>query len=159
MTTVLSMHSPEALLGPANSTDTAKASKEHVSNDDQPQPGLEFLMVHAIWFDILSCISTGRVPRIAYRRWLETSKLEMADLMGCYSWVMIAIGDLAHLQAWKTDMKEKGTLSVPDLVMRSKEVDTRLQDGIDELELTIKVSIELNVYLHKLTVNAFAGKY
>lgn len=83
----------------------------------------------------------------------------MADLMGCYSWVMIAIGDLAHLQAWKTDMKEKGTLSVPDLVMRSKEVDTRLQDGIDELELTIKVSIELNVYLHKLTVNAFAGKY
>ncbi|OQD92708.1 hypothetical protein PENSOL_c038G05814 [Penicillium solitum] len=138
VTTVLSMHSPEALLGSANSTDATKVSNEHVSNDDQPQPGLEFLMVHAIWFDILSCISTGRVPRIAYRRWLETSKLEMADLMGCYSWVMIAIGDLAHLQAWKTDMKEKGTLSVPDLVMRSKEVDTRLQDGIDELELTIK---------------------
>lgn len=153
------MHSPEALLGPANSTDAAKASEEHVSNDNQPQPGLEFLMVHAIWFDILSCISTGRVPQISYRRWLETSKLEMADLMGCYNWVMIAIGDLAHLQAWKTDMKEKGTLSVPDLVMRSKEVDTRLQNGIDELEMSIKVSIELNVYLHKLTVNVFTGKY
>ncbi|KAJ5409493.1 uncharacterized protein N7487_003852 [Penicillium crustosum] len=138
VTTVLSMHSPEALLGPANSTDAAKASEEHVSNDNQPQPGLEFLMVHAIWFDILSCISTGRVPQISYRRWLETSKLEMADLMGCYNWVMIAIGDLAHLQAWKTDMKEKGTLSVPDLVMRSKEVDTRLQNGIDELEMSIK---------------------
>lgn len=138
------MLSPEGLLGSPNSTDTAKVSGDQVSNSHQAQPDLEFLMIHAIWFDILACVSVGRVPRIAYRRWLETSKLEMADLMGCYNWVMICIGDLAHLQAWKKNMKEEGTLSVPNLVLRSKGIDTRLRQGIDELELTVQVSIELN---------------
>jgi hypothetical protein len=64
----------------------------------------------------------------------------MADLMGCYNWVMIAIGDLAHLQAWKKDMKEQGMLSVPELVMKSRNIETRLQNGIVELELADKVS-------------------
>ncbi|KAM0418785.1 hypothetical protein ACHAPT_012295 [Fusarium lateritium] len=66
----------------------------------------------------------------------------MADLMGCYSWTMICIGDLAHLQAWKKDMKELGTLSVPDLVKRSREIGTRLQGGIDKLESIVEKNTE-----------------
>lgn len=68
----------------------------------------------------------------------------MADLMGCYNWVMISIGDLAQLQAWKSKMKEQGTLSVPDLVTRSREVETRLEDGIEKLESIIEVGFELH---------------
>ncbi|EGU88406.1 hypothetical protein FOXB_01073 [Fusarium oxysporum f. sp. conglutinans Fo5176] len=60
----------------------------------------------------------------------------MADLMGCYNWVMIAIGDLAHLQAWKKDMKQQGRLSVPELARRGQRIEKRLQDGITELKRT-----------------------
>ncbi|RMJ15621.1 hypothetical protein CDV36_004714 [Fusarium kuroshium] len=114
-------------------TETTNGNEEYVYNLFQAQPDFDFLIAHAIWFDILSCVSTGRVPRITYRQWLEESNLDMANLMGCYNWVMISIGDLAHLQAWKCKMKEQGTLSVPDLVMRSQEIETRLQDGIEKL--------------------------
>lgn len=110
----------------------------------QPQPGFDFLIVHAIWFDILSCVSTGRVPRIGYRQWLEASNLDMADLMGCYNWVMISIGDLAHLQAWKSKMKEQGTLSIPDLVTRSREIERRVEDGVEKLESIIEVGFEMH---------------
>ncbi|KAI5459606.1 fungal-specific transcription factor domain-containing protein [Mariannaea sp. PMI_226] len=140
--TVLSLHSPDALLGQnasPNETDLPQHSGNIISNNEQTHSAFEFLIIHAIWFDILACVSTGRVPQIAYRHWLETSNIEMADLMGCYNWVMISIGDLAHLQAWKKEMKERGTLSVPDLVTRSREIEARLQTGIGELEPIIKL--------------------
>lgn len=60
--------------------------------------------------------------------------------MGCYNWVMVAIGDLAHLQVWKNDMKEQGRLSVPELVRKGQEIEKRLQDGITELEQIVEVS-------------------
>lgn len=150
VTTVLSMHSPEALLGNAASpsrTGPAKADDSCHPNNVQAHPNLEFLILHSIWFDILACVSAGRVPRIEYRQWLEkpTLNLEMADLMGCYNWVMISIGDLAHVQGWGTVMKEKGALSVPQLVRRTQEIEARLQDGVHELESTIKVRFELNI--------------
>ncbi|KAH7239645.1 putative C6 transcription factor [Fusarium solani] len=145
VTTLLSTLSPEVLLQHStspNRTDTANDSDEYAYKVFQAQPDFDFLIVHAIWFDILSCVSTGRVPRIAYRQWLEASNLDMADLMGCYNWVMISIGDLAQLQAWKSKMKEQGTLSVPDLVTRSREVETRLEDGIEKLESIIEENTE-----------------
>lgn len=148
VTTVLSLHSPEALLGkPASPshTGTTKVGDGYHSNDVQAHPDFEFLILNAIWYDILACVSAGRVPRIQYRQWLEkpTLNLEMADLMGCYNWVMTSIGDLAHLQGWVNDMKNKGTLSVPQLVMRTQEIEARLNDGVNELELTMKVRFEL----------------
>lgn len=64
----------------------------------------------------------------------------MADLMGCYNWVMVAIGDLAHLQTWKNHMKEQGRLSVPELVRKGQDIEKRLRDGITELEQIAEVS-------------------
>lgn len=150
VTTVLSMHSPEALLGnPASPshTGTAKDGDAYHRNNVQTHPDFEFLILHAIWFDILACVSADRVPRIEYRQWLEkpTLKLEMANLMGCYNWVIISIGDLAHLQGWVNAMKNKGTLSAPQLVMRAQEIEARLHDGIHELELTMKVRLVLDI--------------
>ncbi|KAH7247277.1 fungal-specific transcription factor domain-containing protein [Fusarium redolens] len=144
--TVLSMNSPEALLRNSSSSDntlTSPVSMNCENSGEESQPDFDFLVTQALWYDILACASTGRVPRIPYQQWLEGSDLDMADLMGCYNWVMIAIGDLAHLQAWKKDMKEQGTLSVPELVMKSRNIETRLQNGIVELELADKGDTEI----------------
>lgn len=103
-------------------------------------PELDFLMAQTIWIDILACVSMDRVPRIPYREWLEASDVEMADLMGCYNWIMVCIGDLAHLQAWKTEMEEQGTLSMMELATKSRVIQGTLQDGAHRLGLEIKVS-------------------
>ncbi|RGP66164.1 hypothetical protein FSPOR_6784 [Fusarium sporotrichioides] len=141
MTSILGTYSPESLLRNSlapNSTVISPASRTYDNSSESFQPDFDFLVAETIWIDILACVSTGRVPRIPYQQWLEASKIDMADLMGCYNWVMIAIGDLAHLQAWKKGMKELGTLSIPELVIRSREIETRLQSGIAELRLAIK---------------------
>jgi hypothetical protein len=143
VTAVLAMHSPEALLRTSSSPENTLPCSISISRDDdlhQSQADFNFLMAQALWHDILACATTGRVPRIPYRQWLEGSGLEMADLMGCYNWVMIAIGDLAHLQAWKIDMKQQGKLSVPELVRKGQRIDKRLQDGITALKEAAKVS-------------------
>ncbi|CZR48753.1 uncharacterized protein FPRO_03926 [Fusarium proliferatum ET1] len=140
VTAVLAMHSPGALLQTSSVSENSLPSPIHTSRDDGPevQPDFNFLVAEALWHDILACATTGRVPRIPYRQWLEGSGIVMADLMGCYNWVMIAIGDLAHLNAWKKDMKQKGTLSVPELVRRGQRIEKELQDGITELKRAAK---------------------
>ncbi|KAH8650722.1 pyridoxal phosphate-dependent transferase [Ilyonectria robusta] len=76
----------------------------------------------------------------------------MADLMGCYNWVIICIGDLAHLQSWKADIKEHRTLSIPELVTRSRSIEACLQNGIDEVEIAIQTIESLNLQIPNLTL-------
>jgi hypothetical protein len=109
----------------------------------ETHPEFDFLMAQAIWFDILACVSMDRVPRIPYREWLEASDLEMADLMGCYNWIMVCIGDLAYLQAWKTEMEEQGTLSMMALATKSSVIQGALQEGAHGLGLATKVSTRM----------------
>ncbi|KAF5534823.1 C6 zink-finger PRO1A [Fusarium napiforme] len=140
VTAVVAMQSPDVLLQTSSSFENASPSPMSIRRGDDPQlqGNFNFLIAEAVWHDILACATTGRVPRIPYRQWLEGSGLQMSDLMSCYNWVMIAIGDLAHLQAWKKDMKQKGALSVPELVRRGQRIEKKLQDGITELKQTIK---------------------
>ncbi|EWG54322.1 hypothetical protein FVEG_12565 [Fusarium verticillioides 7600] len=140
VTAVVAMQSPDVLLQTSSSSENALPSPITFLRGDDPQlqADFSFLIAEALWHDILACATTRRVPRIPYRKWLEGSDLAMEDLMGCYNWVMIAIGDLAHLQAWKKDMKQKGALSVPELVRRGQRIEKRLQDGIRELRQTKK---------------------
>ncbi|KAG5803987.1 hypothetical protein H9Q74_011727 [Fusarium xylarioides] len=140
VTAVVAMQSPDILLQTSSSSENALPLPitPPPGDDPQLQGDFNFLIAEALWHDILACVTTGRVPRIPYRQWLEASGLAMEELMGCYNWVMIAIGDLAHLQAWKKEMKQKGALSVPELVRRGQGIEKRLQNGITERKQTTK---------------------
>ncbi|KAF5599043.1 C6 zink-finger PRO1A [Fusarium pseudoanthophilum] len=140
VTAVVAMQSPDVLLQTSSSSENALPSPiTSLPGDDRRlQADFSFLIAEALWHDILACATTGRVPRIPYRQWLEGPDLAMEDLMGCYNWVMIAIGDLAHLQAWKRDMKQKEALSIPELVRRGQRIEKGLQDGIAELKQATK---------------------
>lgn len=100
--------------------------KSHISDapgsleDDQP-PGsitipsekaaLDFLTAAIIWFDILACVSTRTRPYLsAYHHVLLASKytahpivkspnIELHGVMGCQTWVMIVISDIAALDS------------------------------------------------------------
>jgi hypothetical protein len=144
------MQSPDVLLQTSSPSENALYSPITSFRDDdaQSQADFSFLITEALWHDILACATTGQIPRIPYRQWLDGSDLAMEDLMGCYNWVMIAIGDLTHLQAWKKDMKQKGALSMPELVRRGQRIERRLQDGIKKLKETKEVSPNSSRSLH-----------
>ncbi|KAH1368819.1 hypothetical protein KXW30_001370 [Aspergillus fumigatus] len=97
--------------------------------------GLEFLVVSVIWFDVFSCLSTGRAPRLPYQRWLQIPGLNTADLMGCYNWVVAVIGDLARLGVWKDQQDKDGLLNIRELASRGQEIEMRLEKGIEGLDI------------------------
>jgi hypothetical protein len=77
----------------------------------------------------------GRAPRLPYQQWLRIHGLNTADLMGCENWVMLIIGDLAHFSIWKETQEEQDMLSIRELASRGKEIERRLESGIQDLDL------------------------
>jgi len=90
-------------------------------------------MVGVMWYDLFACISTRSIPRLPYQRCLQTPGFNTADLMGCHNWVMMAIGDLTHLSAWKDQQEKDGLLSIRELASKGQEIETRLESGIETL--------------------------
>jgi hypothetical protein len=93
-------------------------------------------MVTIVWFDIFASLSTGRPPRLPYQGWLRTPGLNTADLMGCQNWVMVVIGDLAHFGIWREQQENDGLLSIRELAGKAQEIEMRLENGIQNLELS-----------------------
>ncbi|KAJ5403605.1 C6 transcription factor [Penicillium cosmopolitanum] len=101
--------------------------------------GLEFLLVIVIWFDLFACLPTGRAPQLPYHRWLQIPGLNTADLMGCHNWVMEMIGDIAQFSIWKETQEKDGILSIRELANKGQGIETRLENGIQSLDLARSV--------------------
>lgn len=120
---------------------------EIMSFDDSDQQnqelrtGLEFLLGHVLWFDILACVSTGTIPHLPHRTWLDIQELQTAEVMGCSNWVLLSIGNLAELNYWKKDKMQRGILSVRELVDRGREIEDCLQTGLQSLGATTEVRL------------------
>ena len=92
-----------------------------------------FLAAVAIWFDILSCLSTAQKPRLDHKTWFRNHALDMSLVMGCQNWVLDGIGALASLDAWKLQAVQSRTLSVPSLVARGQLTEKQLEQGLAEM--------------------------
>ena len=112
-----------------------------VEGQDGIEHATRFLMANVIWFDIIACTSTNSPPRIAYKEYLSRD-IDLCPIMGCQNWVMIAIGDIANLDAqrlvWDID-------EVPREVL---EIQERLEIGIDEMNNASEVSISKFQVIH-----------
>lgn len=95
---------------------------------------LPFLVAVVIWFDLVSCASTGAAPRLPYAALMLDRKINLGKVMGCANWAMIVIGDLAALNAWKHHARQTRTLNVRELVSRGQAIETRLEEGLAMLE-------------------------
>ncbi|KAK4076575.1 transcriptional regulator family: Fungal Specific TF [Trichoderma aggressivum f. europaeum] len=109
--------------------------------------GLQFLITAALWFDILSCVSTGEVPALPYSQWLSISGLDTAAIMGCQNWIMALIGDLANLKQWKDNGMKIGLLSTRDLAVKGQRIETALENGIAQLDMNDKVNLVAPMFL------------
>ncbi|KAJ6084857.1 hypothetical protein N7499_004486 [Penicillium canescens] len=135
---LMGLLSPEAIFNPDSvicDTSSTPFAEQHRSPRSGMVEGLQFLTVAVIWFDIFACVTTGRAPRLPYQQWLRIQGLNTADLMGCENWVMLIIGDLAHFSIWKETQEEQGMLSIRELASRGKEIERRLESGIQDLDL------------------------
>jgi hypothetical protein len=104
----------------------------------------QFVIKTTFWFDILASTTRLEPPRFLefYRKlWApqphayiegvaggSSSKapqmLSMLSVMGCENQTALAIAEISALACWKAAHERQGTLSVPDLVDRGRNIDT-----------------------------------
>lgn len=118
--------------------------------ENKNRDGLQFLITAALWFDILSCVSTGKVPALPYSQWLSIPGLDTADVMGCQNWIMALIGDLASLKQWKDNSIKTGLLSTRDLAVKGQRIETALESGLAQLEINKTVNLVAPIFLCKM---------
>lgn len=94
-----------------------------------------FLIVNILWFDLCSCVAIGGAPQMAYYEWLTNPTIDMANVMGCHNSIMMAIGDLATLEA------KASSLSCEELQRRVYELEEQVHKAISDINNNMNVNI------------------
>jgi hypothetical protein len=100
-----------------------------------PKPGgmenaQRFLIACLIWYDVLACTSSRTAPKINLDIWLDRN-IDLSCLMGCYNWVMIAIGEVATISA-----RESSSI---ECSLQAPAVKERLDTELKKLDLCTEV--------------------
>lgn len=81
-----------------------------------------------------------------------TPPVNLETTVGCQNWVMLQIGEIAALDAWKQQCKRTGNLDVMELVRRATSIKDELEMGLTRLQNEPAiVSMEGINLLHVLT--------
>ncbi|KAF2491427.1 hypothetical protein BU16DRAFT_515793 [Lophium mytilinum] len=88
------------------------------------------------WYDILSCVTTGAksfchcaLGCLA----IGDGFIQLDKVMGCQSWAMICIMEIAALDEWKRGEQACGRLSVRELASRAADIERKLEGSLDEM--------------------------
>jgi hypothetical protein len=117
---------------------------------------LRFFTAQLLFFDTLSSTALQQPPRL--QRWHQhlmmtqeeeatvhipaslnlkeqtMPHMNLQEFVGLDNWVVLAIADIAALDAWKKEMKRAGSLSFTQLMCRAAAIDQRLQTSLQALE-------------------------
>jgi hypothetical protein len=93
---------------------------------------MEFFTGVITWYDILSCASTGLRPflNIDYVDEDFFRHIQFDRLMGCETWLMRLILEIATLREWKLRLEATGILSTWELVRRAADIEMRLEASL-----------------------------
>jgi C6 transcription factor Pro1 len=99
------------------------------SSSSPESVGLKFFAGCIIWFDSLSCISTGRRPYLGdcHDRLLSSplsllgADIDLQSIAGCYNWVMMIITEIATL------ISESAASGVLPFIKRADSIRDRLE--------------------------------
>jgi hypothetical protein len=100
---------------------------------------LDFFTTAFVWFDAISCITTGLRPSCP--EWLscllleEDGRFQLCKLMGCKNWAIVMVLKIAALEVWKTECQCNGILNVRELAGRAASIEKQLEH---ELAANIK---------------------
>lgn len=102
--------------------------------DDERRRSLEFCLTNFIWIDVLAISTFGLQSydpcAFSYLGLLQSEIIKPQNIMGCQSWIMAKIVEIAHLE--QQIVTHRGT--VTELLQRDQQIAEDLQSGTDMLE-------------------------
>ena len=119
------------------------------------QASLRFSTAFLLALDTLSSTTLERAPRlIEYHQHLLTEPdkemratfaaqekeytfphINLKEFVGVHNWVILSIGEISALDAWKKERKKTGSLSVAELVSRAAIIECNLRRNIAALDI------------------------
>ncbi len=110
----------------------------HLQGQRQPwnsdQASLRFFSATLLFADVLGSTSLEQAPRL--QRWHQhlltpnedaemqgEAHIQLERFVGVQNWVVVAIGEIAALAAWKKEMKKANSLSITQLVSRASAIE------------------------------------
>ncbi|KAI5455874.1 fungal-specific transcription factor domain-containing protein [Mariannaea sp. PMI_226] len=89
--------------------------------------------------DMIPSTSLGQPPKLkAYYSELEGGDrppvLRTEDILGCESWILLIVADIATLHAWKKEVSKTGVLKTTNILSHATSIENRIQDGLKRLD-------------------------
>lgn len=110
------------------------------------QAGFRFIIALLLTMDAIGSSCLEQRPRLLdyYGDLLDVADdgspefgivpIRLSAIIGCQNWVIVAIGQIAALDAWKKDMKRSESLSITEVVERANTINRDLGQGISRLD-------------------------
>ena len=128
------------------------SSLEHGRPWSSDQAALRFSTASLLLFDTLAATTLEQAPRLQWLhlyllrtpaewetqegvdRKFQLPHINLRDFVGLHNWVVLAIGDIAALDAWKKEAKRNGSLSMMQLVTRASVIEQDLRKNMLALD-------------------------
>jgi hypothetical protein len=110
------------------------------------QAAFRFYSALLIVDDTIASVCMGQAPELLqYHAQLLTNggradekpPLSLEDFVGCENWVILQIGEIATLDAWKRSNKKAGTLDMMELVARASAIQRTLLENLARLDTAV----------------------
>ncbi|KAL2199440.1 fungal-specific transcription factor domain-containing protein [Corynascus similis CBS 632.67] len=85
--------------------------------------------------------------------------INLQEFIGVENWVILAIGEIAALDAWKKEVKRAGSFSIAHLVNRASAIEGRLRSSLQALASSINQSGPGTVDGRQHLLQYFAGSF
>ncbi|KAJ0414442.1 fungal-specific transcription factor domain-containing protein [Aspergillus carlsbadensis] len=120
------------------------------------QAAFSFASALVILDDITTSTASQEEPKLyEYHRYLlgdTDSPLDAEAVVGCRNWILLAISEIARLDAWKQRCKRAESLDMMELVRRASSIKSSLETGLARLDIgpvnsTRGLGVLLSVFL------------
>ncbi|KAI9727716.1 MAG: hypothetical protein M1828_005944 [Chrysothrix sp. TS-e1954] len=144
-------------LGPSSSA----LPDSSVSVASAEQAAFQFSTALLIFDDIIASTALQEQPRLYELHYsllaAEAAPIDLKPTLGCHNWVLLRIGEISALDAWKQQLKRAGNLDIVELVRRAMPIKSSVEASLSALETTpAAIEWESDTFLDILNANHLA---
>jgi hypothetical protein len=88
-----------------------------------------------VWLDILSCIMTGKAPRLqSFHTHVTTAgpRIDLESIIGCKNWIILEFGRISALHEYKVQLIQQGLVDDAEFGLKAVEIKKDIQCQLTE---------------------------